>query len=372
VLVLLNSLYNSRLSGLHGADKLQLIASGLCLGVGFKGKKVSRGGASEPDPQASTFKSRTHPQSVYFRCISTEGKLIRTKATDCSQCPVDYIVYFANSGYTSFSKPVEQEPERGTSLVEHQARPGFDLRAYLASPGTGRRIVHFEPKETLFAQGAVADFVLYLESGRVRLTVVSNAGKEATVTHLTERDFIGEEAVAGINMVRTSRAVAITACLALKIERFEVLRVLRTELTFSNLFLKFMVSRSLRTQADLIDQLFNSSEKRLARALILMAEFGKVDEPHTLVPLIPKVTQETLAEMIGTTRSRVSFFMNRFRRLGYIEYHSYNGRIHVNKSLLNVLLHDRLPEQNASTPTLDTDSPATHRKVGRPKTVRTA
>jgi CRP/FNR family cyclic AMP-dependent transcriptional regulator len=256
-------------------------------------------------------------------------------------------------------------------MVELQERPEFDLRAYLANTGVGRRIVSFRPKETLFAQGTIADFVLYLQSGRVRLSVVSKTGKEATVTLLTAGDFIGEEVLAGINTVRMSRAVAITACVALKIELLEVLRLLRTELAFSNCFFKFMVSRSLRTQADLIDQLFNSSEKRLARALILIAEFGRVDEPHTLVPLIPKVTQETLAEMIGTTRSRVSFFMNRFRRLGYIDYKSYNGRIHVNKSLLNVLLQDRLPEQNASTPTLDTGSLATHKKAGRPKAVRT-
>ena len=150
-----------------------------------------------------------------------------------------------------------------------------------------------------------------------------------------------------------------------------MIRALHEEHALSDLFVRFLVARSMRTQADLIDQLFNSSEKRLARALILIAEFGRVDEPHTLVPLIPKVTQETLAEMIGTTRSRVSFFMNRFRRLGYIDYKSYNGRIHVNKSLLNVLLQDRLPEQNASTPTLDTGSLATHKKAGRPKAVRT-
>jgi len=142
-------------------------------------------------------------------------------------------------------------------------------------------------------------------------------------------------------------ATAITACLAMKIERDEMIRMLHAEHAFSDLFLKFLLQRSMRTQADLIDQLFNSSEKRLARILLLMAEFGKVGEPETL---IPQITQETLAEMIGTTRSRVSFFMNRFRKLGFIEY---NGRIRVHKSLLNVILHDQLPEQgNASRPTL--------------------
>jgi CRP/FNR family transcriptional regulator, cyclic AMP receptor protein len=266
----------------------------------------------------------------------------------------------------SFSKPAE--PERGTSLVELQARPAFDLKAYLASIGVGRRIVRVKSREMLFAQGTIADFVLYLQSGRVRLAVVSNTGKEATVTLLTAGDFIGEEALAGINMVRPASAIAMTACVALKIQREEMLHILHTERAFSDFFLKFMLTRTLRTHADLIDQLFNSSEKRLARALLLLAEFGEDNEPLTL---IPKISQETLAEMIGTTRSRASFFMNRFRRLGYIEYKNRGGQIHVNKSLLNVLLHDRLPEQNASTPTLNTGSPATPSKPGRPKTIRT-
>ncbi len=146
-------------------------------------------------------------------------------------------------------------------------------------------------------------------------------------------------------------ATAITACTALKIERDEMIRVMHEEHAFSDLFLKFLLARSMRTQADLVDQLFNSSEKRLARILLLMAEFGKPGEPE---PLIPKITQETLAEMIGTTRSRVSFFMNRFRKLGFIDY---NGRITVHKSLLNVILHDQLPEHNAERPELTTEHP---------------
>jgi CRP/FNR family cyclic AMP-dependent transcriptional regulator len=253
-------------------------------------------------------------------------------------------------------------------LVELQARPEFDLKSYLASIGVGRRIVRFKPKETLFVQGAVADFIFFLHSGGVRLVVVSDTGKEATVTLLTAGEFIGEEALAGMKMVRTARAVATTACVTLKIHREEMIHVLRTEPTFSEFFLKFMLTRSLRTYADLVDQLFNSSEKRLARTLLLLAEFGRADQPQTL---IPKITQEVLAEMIGTTRSRVSFFMNRFSKLGYIEYKSHRGRINVNKSLLNVLLHDRLPEQNASTPTLETSSSGTPKKAERPKTVRT-
>jgi len=159
-------------------------------------------------------------------------------------------------------------------------------------------------------------------------------------------DFIGEEAIAGVVGLRISSATAVTACTAMKIDREAMVHALHDETAFSEMFLKFVLLRGIRTQEDLVDQLFNSSEKRLARTLLLMAEFGKPGEPEML---IPPITQEALAEMIGTTRSRVSYFMNRFRELGYIEY---NGRIHVNKSLLNVVLHDQLPEQNSSRPTI--------------------
>ena len=161
---------------------------------------------------------------------------------------------------------------------------------------------------------------------------------------LTAGEFIGEESIAGALGLRLATATALTGCRALKIERAEMVRVMHEEHAFSDLFLKFLLARSMRTQADLVDQLFNSSEKRLARVLLLMAEFGKAGEPETL---IPQITQETLAEMIGTTRSRVSFFMNRFRKMGFI---AYNGRIQVHKSLLNVILHDQFPEQNAEKP----------------------
>ena len=210
----------------------------------------------------------------------------------------------------------------------------FDAAAFLANTGLGRRIVQVKPKLVFFSQGNSADSIFYLQKGRAKLTVVSKNGKEATITLLSAGDFIGEESIAGAVGLRLATATAITACTALKIERGEMLRVLHEEHAFSDLFLKFLLARSMRTQADLVDQLFNSSEKRLARILLLMAEFGKPGEPETL---IPKITQETLAEMIGTTRSRVSFFMNRFRKLGFIEY---NGRIQVHKSLLNVILHD--------------------------------
>ncbi len=210
----------------------------------------------------------------------------------------------------------------------------FDPAAFLASAGLGRRVVQFKAKQLFFSQGNPADSVFYLQVGRARLTVVSESGKEATITLLSAGDFVGEESIAGPVGLRLATATAITTCTALKIEREEMIRVMHQEHAFSDLFLKFLLARSMRTQADLIDQLFNSSEKRLARILLLMAEFGMPGEPETL---IPKITQETLADMIGTTRSRVSFFMNRFRKMGFIEY---NGRILVHKSLLNVVLHD--------------------------------
>src|ERR1700674_889299 len=222
----------------------------------------------------------------------------------------------------------------------------FDVSVCLANAGLGRRIVQFKPKQVFFSQGNPADSAFYLQKGRAKLTVVSTKGKEATITLLSEGDFVGEESIAGPVGLRLATATAITACTALKIERSEIIRVLHEEHAFSDLFLKFLLSRTMRTQADLVDQLFNSSEKRLARILLLLAEFGKPGEPESL---IPQITQEALAEMIGTTRSRVSFFMNRFRKLGFIEY---NGRIRVHKSLLNVVLHDQLPQENAVSASL--------------------
>jgi CRP-like cAMP-binding protein len=205
--------------------------------------------------------------------------------------------------------------------------------------------------------------VFYLQNGQAKLTVISKRGKEATVTMLATGDFFGEESMAGEETLRTASASAVTACMVLKINRGEMVRVLHHEQTFSDFFMKFILSRGVRTQADLVDQLFNSSERRLARALLLMAEFGQAGEPQ---PLIPPVTQEALAEMIGTTRSRVSFFMNRFRKLGYVEY---NGRIRVNTSLLNMVLRDSLPEENAVRPVLLDPPPSAARTARRAKLV---
>lgn len=230
-----------------------------------------------------------------------------------------------------------QDPGEKRAIYMTELRnSSFDAAGFLASTGLGRRIIQVKPNQAFFSQGSRADSVFYLQKGRARLSVVSTNGKEATITLLSAGDFVGEESIAGAVGLRLATATAITACTALKIEREEMIRVMHEEHAFSDLFLKFLLARSMRTQADLVDQLFNSSEKRLARILLLMAEFGKPGdlEPETL---IPKITQETLAEMIGTTRSRVSFFMNRFRKHGFIDY---NGRIRVHKSLLNVILHD--------------------------------
>ena len=222
----------------------------------------------------------------------------------------------------------------------------FNTDTYLATAGPGRKVIRLKAKQIFSSQGDRADCLFYLRMGRAKLTIVSKGGKEATVTLLAPGDFFGEECMAGPNELRTTSATAITVCVVLKIASEELTRVLHEENAFSDLFVQFLALRSTRTQADLIDQLFNNSERRLARTLLLMADYGNASGP---VSLIPPVTQETLADMIGTTRARVSFFMNRFRKLGYI---SYKSRIRIHKSLLMMVLEDRLPEQNASRPKL--------------------
>jgi CRP-like cAMP-binding protein len=238
-----------------------------------------------------------------------------------------------------------------------QDKTDFSVADFLASAGLGRKIIQLKSNHAFFTQGAPADSIFYLQKGRAKLTAVSQKGKEATVTLLRDGDFVGEEALAAAGGLRLVTATSITACTTLRIEREEMIQVMHQQHAFSDLFLKFLLGRSMRTQADLIDQLFNSSEKRLARILLLMAEFGKPGKPETLIPAI---TQGTLADMIGTTRSRVSFFMNRFRKLGFIEY---NGRIRVHQSLLNVVLNDTLPEHNAEKPPLPDTSVRPSRKA---------
>ena len=222
----------------------------------------------------------------------------------------------------------------------------FDAAAYLANAGLGRKIVHLKAKDAFFVQGSNCESIYYLQKGRAKLTIVSAAGKEATISLLVAGGFVGEECVAGVVGPRMATATAITACTALKIERKEIIRVLHEEHAFSDLFVSLLLARAMRTQADLVDQLFNSSEKRLARILLLMAEFGQAGAQDTL---IPKISQESLADMIGTTRSRVSFFMNRFRRLGFIDY---KDRIRVHKSLLNVILYDQPSDANSQKASL--------------------
>jgi CRP/FNR family cyclic AMP-dependent transcriptional regulator len=220
----------------------------------------------------------------------------------------------------------------------------FDLATFLATAGVGRKIVHLKPKQAFFSQGSSADSIFYLQTGRAKLAVVSLEGKEATIAFLPAGEFIGEESLASVGGLHMATATAIEACSALEISREEMIRVMHEEHSFSEMYLKSLLVRSMRSQADLVDQLFNSSERRLARILLILAEFGKPGEREHWVP---PITQETLAEMVGTTRSRVSFFMNRFRKLGLIEY---NGRIRVYKSLLNVVLLDKFTERNPERP----------------------
>jgi CRP-like cAMP-binding protein len=223
--------------------------------------------------------------------------------------------------------------------MKSKGDPNFSYTNFLNTEGPGRKLIHLKPAGIFFSQGTESNCVFYLSSGRAKLTVVSKAGKEATITLLIQGDFIGEESIAGAGGLRMATASAITACTAMQINRDEMVQALHDEHTFSDFFVRFLLARGMRTQADLVDQLFNSSERRLARALLLMAEFGK-----------PAITQEALAEMIGTTRSRVSFFMNRFRKLGFIDY---NGRIRVHKSLLNVVLHDEFAGHNSERPPVE-------------------
>jgi CRP-like cAMP-binding protein len=244
--------------------------------------------------------------------------------------------------------------------------PVFDTVAFLASAGLGRRIIRLAPKQAFFSQGDPADSVFYLQEGRAKIVAGSPSGKEATIALLSAGDFVGEEALATIAGLRLATATAITDCTAFRISREEMIHVMHGEHRFSDLFMKVILERSMRVQADLVDQLFNSSEKRLARILLLMAEFGKPGEPEQY---IPKISQETLAEMVGTTRSRVSFFMNRFRKLGFIEY---NGRIKVHKSLLNAVLLQRLPEINPDRPQALDTVPSSGIAGARPKPARRA
>jgi len=211
-------------------------------------------------------------------------------------------------------------------------RRQFDVEVYLESAGPARKVVKYRAGQPIFSQGEPASDIRYLQKGAIKLSVLSQIGKEAVIAMLGPGDFFGEGALAG-QPLRMGTATAIAACSVLVIDKDAVIRLLREEPTFSNRFLSYMLTRNIRIEADLVDQLFNSSEKRLARTLLLMARYGD-SNPHRL---LPKISQETLAEMIGSTRTRVNYFMNKFRKLGFIEY---NGVLKVNSSLLTVVLHD--------------------------------
>ena len=214
------------------------------------------------------------------------------------------------------------------------SKQSFDPKTFLAHVGDGRSISKYGKDRTVFAQGEPADAVFFVQKGKVKVTVVSEQGKEAVVAILGTNDFFGEGCLAG-QARRISTVAAMTDSTIVRLDKAAIVRVLHEEPAFSELFISHLLSRAIRVEADLVDQLFNSSEKRLARLLLMLANFGKEGKPE---PVIAKISQETLAEMIGTTRSRVSFFMNKFRKLGFI---NYNGGIEVHSSLLNVVLHDQ-------------------------------
>ncbi len=222
--------------------------------------------------------------------------------------------------------PPKPQPKNGETV--------FDAEAFLARAGLGRRILRLKSNEVAYAQGDPADAIFYVQTGRLKVTVTSANGKEATIALVGAREFLGENCMISPHPLRLATATAMTECALLRISKREMVRALDQEHAFSNIFVSFLLRRNARIQADLVDQLFNSSEKRLARILLLLAQFGKESKPETVVA---KISQETLADMIGTTRSRVSFFMNRFRKLGFIEY---NGEIRVHNSLLNIFLQE--------------------------------
>ena len=221
------------------------------------------------------------------------------------------------------------------SVMSAKKAYAFDPREFLATIGKGRRIVAIAKQQTIYAQGAACDAVFYIQTGKVRLTVVSKVGKEATLGILSEGEFFGEGGLAG-QPLRMGSATAMTDCELLRIDKKTMVLALRQEHALSDMFTTYLLGRNIRFEEDLVDQLFNSSEKRLARILLLLARFGKAGVPETV---IPKISQETLAGMVGTTRSRVSFFMNKFRTSGFVNYNGGSG-LQVHSSLLNVVLHD--------------------------------
>ena len=237
------------------------------------------------------------------------------------------------------AKPATGEISKPSRLRTPKPQPKngdtvFDPETFLAGAGLGKQVLNLRKNETAYAQGDAADAIFYVQKGQLRVTVTSANGKEATLALVGAREFLGEDCMVLAHPLRLATATAMTECALLRISKAEMIRVVHQEHALSDVFVSFLLTRNARVQADLVDQLFNSSEKRLARILLLLAQFGKESRPETVVP---KISQEILAEMIGTTRSRVSFFMNRFRKLGFIEY---NGKIRVHNSLLNIFLQE--------------------------------
>jgi len=244
------------------------------------------------------------------------------------------------------ANPVLMRPSSGTASIRRKSRAAlpkkgkssFDPKAFLARVGDGRSLAKYRKSQIVFSQGEIGDAVFYIQKGKVKVTVVSEQGKEAVVAILGTDEFFGEGCLAG-QAQRMSTVAAMTDAVIVRLEKAAIVRVIHQEPAFSEMFIARLLGRAIRVEADLVDQLFNSSEKRLARMLLLLANFGKETKPE---PIIAKISQETLAEMIGTTRSRVSFFMNKFRKLGFIEYNgSIENGIEVHSSLLNVVLHDQ-------------------------------
>jgi CRP/FNR family transcriptional regulator, cyclic AMP receptor protein len=263
--------------------------------------------------------------------MSARAMPARAQGRPAKLVPSFESVRSAKSAIGEIAKPSrlqtpKPQPKNGNTV--------FDPKTFLARAGLGRKILNLKKNETAFAQGDPADAIFFVQTGRLKVTVTSANGKEATITLVGAGEFLGENCMVLAHPLHLATATAMTECALLRISKAEMVRVLHEEHELSDMFVSFLLTRNARIQADLVDQLFNSSEKRLARILLLLAQFGKESKPETVVP---KISQEILAEMIGTTRSRVSFFMNRFRKLGFVEY---NGEIRVHNSLLNIFLQE--------------------------------
>ena len=263
--------------------------------------------------------------------MSARGIPTRSQGRSAERVPLVDSVRSAKPATGEISNPSrlqtpKPQPKNGATV--------FDPEAFLAKAGLGKQVLNLKKNETAYAQGDAADAIFYVQKGQLRVTVTSANGKEATLALVGAGEFLGEDCMVLAHPLRLATATAMTECALLRISKAEMVRVLHQEHALSDVFVSFLLTRNARVQADLVDQLFNSSEKRLARILLLLAQFGKESKPETVVP---KISQEMLAEMIGTTRSRVSFFMNRFRKLGFIEY---NGEIRVHNSLLNIFLQE--------------------------------